>query len=295
MNRNIVAFVILHYISVEDTINCVKSIQKIDMEVEYYIIIVDNASPNGSGDELMSMYKDEKNIRVVLSKENLGFARGNNLGYYYAKKEYGANFIIVVNNDVIFNESWKFQNILKIYNRTHADIIGPDVITEKGEHWSPFRLDSITSRRFIKKKIRNRKIEIFYFRMKKKYKVLRNVNIIENMMEKEKNKRLSNVEYKTERKGVVLHGSCVLFTPAYIESEKEAFNPKTFMYGEEDLLSQKARKKGYSILYTPDISILHIGESGTKSAHNENIEREIFMHTNMLKGYRLLLEDLWNE
>lgn len=292
MNRNIIAFVILHYNTIEETINCVNSIQTIHMEEEYYIVIVDNASPNGSGEVLLSMYKKEKNVHVVLSKENLGFANGNNLGYLHAKEECGANFIVVANNDTVFNSSWEFDNVLRIYNRTHADIIGPDVISEKGEHWSPFRLEPVTSLRFVKKRIRNRKIEIFYYKMKKKCKVLRNVKIMENVMEKEKNKRVSNVSYRTERKGVVLHGSCVLFTPAYIKSETEAFNPKTFMYGEEDLLSQKARKKGYSILYTPDISILHIGERGTRSVHNENIEREIFMHTNMLKGYQLLLEEL---
>lgn len=116
--------------------------------------------------------------------------------------------------------------------------------------------------------------------------------ILEKMMKKDRIKRLCNTAYKEERKGIVLHGACILFTPSYIERENTAFNPKTFMYGEEDLLSQRARKKGYNMLYTPKISILHIGEQGTRSIYVKDIDREIFMHTNMLKGYQLLLEEL---
>ncbi len=295
MNRNVVAFVILHYISIEETINCVKSIQRIDIGTEYYIIIVDNASPNGSGKEILSLYEKEENVRVVLSEENLGFARGNNLGYCYAKKECEANFIIVTNNDVIFNDSWKFSNILEIYSRTKADIIGPDVVSEKGEHWSPFRLVPLIRQKVVKKRIRNRKIILLYYKLKKKYILLRKIMVLEIMMEKEKHKRIGKTIHNKEKTGVVLLGACILFTPSFVQDEEEAFNPKTFMYGEEDLLSQKAMKKGYCVLYTPKLSVVHLGEKATTSACDGNIEKEIFMHSNMLKGYKLLLEELKNE
>lgn len=295
MNQDVIAFVILHYISIKDTINCVNSIQMINVGIEYFIVIVDNASPNKSGEELVSLYKDNENIQVVLSKKNLGFAQGNNLGYYYAKKKFGANFIIVTNNDVIFNDSWKFHNILEIYNRTKADIIGPDIVSEEGEHWSPFRLEPVTSFKLVKRRIRNRKIILFYYRCKKKFKFLDRVMILENMMEKEKNKRTNRTAYDTEQIGIVLHGACILFTPSFIKNEEEAFDSRTFMYGEEDLLAQKAKKKGYCMCYTPCISAVHIGEKATKEACSINIEREIFMHKNMLKGYQLLLEELGDE
>ena len=289
MSQDVIAFVILHYINIEDTVNCVNSIQMINIGIEHFIIIVDNASPNQSGEGLVSLYKDNENIRVVLSKENLGFARGNNLGYCYAKKKCGANFIVVTNNDVIFNDSWK------LYNRTSADIIGPDIVSQDGKHWSPFRLEPITNSKIVKRRIRNRKVILLYYKYKKKYKFLNRIAILEKMMEKEKNKRINRTTYNTEKMGIVLHGACILFTPLFVKNEEEAFDSRTFMYGEEDLLAQKAKKMGYCMCYTPYFFVVHIGEKATRDACNENIEREIFMHTNMLKGYQLLLDELNNE
>ena len=89
-------FVILHYYTIEDTVNCVQSIK----EIETYgnnvkIVIVDNASPNRTGKLIQEKYIDDPQIHVILSSENLGFANGNNLGFEYAKKQLKSDFIIL--------------------------------------------------------------------------------------------------------------------------------------------------------------------------------------------------------
>ena len=54
--------------------DCVASIDNnIDTE-KYHIVIVDNASPNGSGKELEEYYEHSEKVTVLLSEENLGFA-----------------------------------------------------------------------------------------------------------------------------------------------------------------------------------------------------------------------------
>ena len=86
MNES-VYFVILHYQTVSETTQCVSSIIN---NIEYdnkHIIIVDNSSPNKSGTYLKEYYKYDKNIEVIINKENLGFAKGNNIGYAYARNE----------------------------------------------------------------------------------------------------------------------------------------------------------------------------------------------------------------
>ena len=50
-------FVILHYIAAEETEKCVESLLRLAGDKK--IIIVDNASPNGSGKKLQEMYRDE--------------------------------------------------------------------------------------------------------------------------------------------------------------------------------------------------------------------------------------------
>ena len=79
-----IVFIILHYLAEEETYRSVDSIKnKIDVE-EYKIVIVDNGSPDQSGERLQRKYSNESKIDVILTGKNLGFAKGNNVGFKYA-------------------------------------------------------------------------------------------------------------------------------------------------------------------------------------------------------------------
>ena len=92
------AFVILHYRAIEMTRTCVERIKA--LEGKSHIVIVDNASPNGTGRILEKEYDKEKMITVLLNQENGGFARGNNLGICWVCSHLKADFVVVLNNDV---------------------------------------------------------------------------------------------------------------------------------------------------------------------------------------------------
>ena len=103
----IYAFVILHYITTKDTIECINSIRDnvfVPCNDKKYIIVVDNGSPNSSFNELNTTFKENENILFIKSNENIGFARGNNLGFMYAKNNLKADFIIMANNDTIVSQ-----------------------------------------------------------------------------------------------------------------------------------------------------------------------------------------------
>ena len=93
-------FLILHFNTIKDTKRCVESIRERYSKVN--IVIVDNGSSNNSGEELKKYYKDDKNIHMVISKDNLGFACGNNLGIKYIKDHIDTDFIIMINS-IFFN------------------------------------------------------------------------------------------------------------------------------------------------------------------------------------------------
>ena len=90
------AFVILHYNTIEDTILCVDSIKE-NVNSNYNIVIVDNCSPNGSGKLVKEKYCNDVDIHVILSERNEGFARGNNIGFIFAKERLHSKFIILMN------------------------------------------------------------------------------------------------------------------------------------------------------------------------------------------------------
>lgn len=82
------SFVILHYNTIEDTRACVSSIENKCKNSEYHIYVVDNTSPNKSGGELAKTFSQKDKITVILSEENLGFAKGNNLGIHQSMKDW---------------------------------------------------------------------------------------------------------------------------------------------------------------------------------------------------------------
>lgn len=59
-------FVVLHYLTTDDTVECVSSIRRCCADGEYQIIIVDNASPNKSGKQLMEKYEKDKDIDLLI-------------------------------------------------------------------------------------------------------------------------------------------------------------------------------------------------------------------------------------
>ena len=95
-----IVFVILHYLAIDETYKSVDSIEKkIDTDM-YKIVIVDNASPDKSGALLKEHYKNDDHVEVLLNQENLGFARGNNVGFRCAEKTWNPSYIVLMNNDV---------------------------------------------------------------------------------------------------------------------------------------------------------------------------------------------------
>ena len=108
-----IIFVILHYLAEEMTVECVEKIEKCFNKNEYHIVVVDNASKNGSGYRLKKKYEKNEHCTVILNKNNLGFACGNNVGYRYAKENFNCEFMIIMNNDVLIEDSLFLEKIKK--------------------------------------------------------------------------------------------------------------------------------------------------------------------------------------
>lgn len=90
-----VAIIVLNYNNYEDTVTCVRSLEKI-FYPNYSITIIDNASTDGSGLEIKKKFP---NYTILFSETNGGYASGNNIGIRYAL-EGKPDYILIINNDV---------------------------------------------------------------------------------------------------------------------------------------------------------------------------------------------------
>lgn len=103
-----VAIIIVNYNSYLDTIECVKSIQT-HITHPYKVYLVDNCSTNNSVHKIECFLNSldkitSTTISFIKSKENNGFAAGNNIGIEFAKENDSPSFFWLLNNDTVLNE-----------------------------------------------------------------------------------------------------------------------------------------------------------------------------------------------
>lgn len=245
-----IAFVILHYNNMDDTLVCIQSIGQLNNSSEYEIVIVDNASPNGSGKDLKEKYEGQEHIHVILSEKNLGFSEGNNLGFQFVKEHFKAQFVVVCNNDVEFPDLDFGKKIEEIYHKTPFHVLGPDIYNpHQNYHQSPQGKTSPTYIRAVSTWAMNRLAYTFY-------------PIYWPLFGKKQIQHLASMtnadpDWDKPQDQVPVQGACIIFSSDFVEAEDKAFMPDTFLYYEEYLLYNRCNKKGYAMIYRPQIQIVH--------------------------------------
>lgn len=99
-----VSIILINYNAQEDTIDCLKSLEKIKASgFKYNIIIIDNASK-----EALELPKSLQNsyTEIVSSNTNKGFTGGNNMGIYFAVEKYNSDYVLLLNNDTTVDEDF---------------------------------------------------------------------------------------------------------------------------------------------------------------------------------------------
>lgn len=256
-----VGFVILHYMNADDTITCVDSILEMGYSYEG-IVIVDNHSNNGSGEKIKKYYQANERIRVIKTRENIGFARANNVGIKVAREYFKAEFVYVLNNDIIFKEEDHIEKLLAQYDEKVA-AISPMVRKRNGQYDSGIV--------FVDKLQ-------FYLLMQFMY-IIRSVGFEEfgkNIYEKcilNNSKLMRNVIY-------VPTGCAIMFTPEFFK-DYQGFYSKTFLYSEEHILQLLLYKKGKIWRKVNDTYLIHNEAGSTKGnkLHNKmRLCRQSYWH-----------------
>lgn len=285
-------FVILHYIDLEMTQKCVKSIQDKLTDGDYAIVVVDNASPDGSGEILSELYREQERVHVILKKENDGFAKGNNAGYQYARESLGAEIIICMNNDTMMIQDDFLRRIHEIEKETKCAILGPKLISGEGIGQGP-RREKRLGKSEVKRQILRKEIVLMYFYFAK---YVMRLPVVERCLfrSSERYQCTSEKTSGTRQENIVLVGACIVFCTRFVKNEKYAFSPKTFMYVEEDLLAWYCYKKNYKVIYEPSVEIMHIGEAATKKSTVTEDDNRIFRYRHIINGLKLLEKEMRN-
>lgn len=284
-------FVILHYYTIEDTKKCVESIFNYGGNKKIDVVIVDNASLNNSGVELQKMYKSRKNIHVILNKENLGFAKGNNVGFKYAKDNLNPDFIVVCNNDTyLLNEDF-FKLISDEYYESNFAVLGPKILLPN------HKINAVTINlpdyNTLMKELSYVKKEYYtnLFYINGLYKKIKKV--IKNIFIKLKLKKISTAKSSPLKRyeDIVLHGCFLIFSRKYID-KFDGLDDRTFLYREEELLALRLKNNNLKSVYNPKIEIFHNEDGATNAITKSNRKKQLFVNKNLIISTKILLEEM---
>ncbi|MCM1174345.1 MAG: glycosyltransferase [Blautia sp.] len=276
-------FVILHYNAIEETEKCIESIQRMENQDEIAIVIVDNASPNGTGRQLAVKYGDEKTIYILLRESNDGFSRGNNDGCQYAVDKWNPSFLIVANNDVEFIQPDFTKRIEEEYQKSRFDILGPDIFNpETRIHQSPMSIEPPDKKRINKTIVLNWCMIALYPLMHP---------VMKKYFQKAESKGVET-NYRNYQENICLMGACLIYAQKYIKVRRKIFEPETRFFYEENIQTLWCRRHGKKMVYQPELKVWHMEGRATETIANEK-ERMRFYMRNILEAakiYRKVLE-----
>jgi len=273
---------------------CIESILKNIKYSNYNIIVVDNNSTNDSYIRLREKYDKIKNVYFIKNDDNLGFAKGNNVGYRFAKYKLNSDFIILLNNDTIIEQENFIDIVINKFEKTKFYVLGPDIMTLDGNHQNPQR-ERLVGRDELKKSILYYKIYLILNYMGLEeivHKVYKNLKcLISN--NKENNYKIYNSNFIEEQENVQLHGSCLIFSPLYVKKFIGLYE-KTFMFMEEDILYYTLLQEKFKSLYSPEIKIIHKEDGSTNYIYGKDRKKRMFIYKNMLLSSKIYLHFINN-
>lgn len=205
------------------------------------VIIVDNASTDGSVEEIENFLLKNENshckFKIVLNKTNLGYARGNNIGIKQAKGQY----IMILNSDTIIKKGSIEKLVNFLDKNPEIGIVGPRLINPDG---SP----QANCGRFL------------------------NLPVVFMMLFKE---HFGGSEYvrsspKSSQPVDWLMGAAFLARKEVFE-KIGGFDENIFMYMEEVEWFYRAAKAGFKAYFLADSEIIHLGRGSSKSGKKDPI------------------------
>lgn len=294
-----VYFIILNYNTAKETIGCINSIKNLQsQEFGIRIIIIDNFSPDGSFQILYDTYAGDNNVELFQMKENQGFSKANNYGYQLVKKRKNVAFCIVCNSDIEFIQKDFLCKLKEEYTRSLFFICGPDIYCEarkntycKG-HQSPF-YPFEWDKRYLSAYYKYYKFMAEKIKKTDKYSLKSEIAIQlawkwQCVIRRIKVETVYRHYREKYHDSLPIHGSCIILSDLFLNSEDVLFWPEVKFYGEELFLFLRICKNKYKQIYSPKLRVLHHQGRATSSIK----EKELFRYENYAIAAGMYLQSL---
>ena len=238
------SIITINYNGLEDTSELLDTLPLDDASIE--VIVVDNAS---KADEASILEQRYPQIKVIRSKENLGFAGGNNLGIQAATGKY----LFFINNDTVFEDFNVRPLIARMESSGQIGMVCPKIRFAWGNR--PIQYSGYTPLSPVT--MRNRSIGFG---------------------------EADHGQYDVAHPTPYAHGAAMMVKREVIE--RAGMMPECyFLYYEELDWSMMIRRAGYDIWYEPACTIYHkesqaTGQDSPLKIYYITRNRLLFVHRN---------------
>lgn len=231
-----ISIIIVNWNSAAHTEACVSVIRAATRGVQYEIIVVDNASSDGS----VEVLKKLPDIRLVISPTNLGFARANNLGYRWSS----GKVLLFINPDTSVQGP--------AISRMYAALLSSPILGVVGCKLLNADLSLQTSCIQAFPTILNQLTDVEV--LKVRFPRVRMWGI-GALFQEPLGLQPTPVE--------VVSGACLMIRRDVFE-DVGFFSPDYFMYGEDADLCHKVVRGGFQVGYVADATVIHYGGQSSK-------------------------------
>ena len=234
--------------------DCIASINNNSPACEYEIIVVDNASSDGSVELIQ---KEFPQIRIIANSSNLGFATANN----QALKIAAGDYILLLNPDTIVHKN-SLDSLIKVLEENpDFGMCGPKLIDENAVLYHSIGYIP-TFRSILHSKTFFRSLGVFRGHYKK----------------------LTAPNFNYDKQGDVeqLSGAALMVRRPLMD-KIGGMDEKFFLYYEDVDFCLRIRKAGLKIIYVPSATITHIGG---KSSEQVSARKRIILYKSLFIYFR---------
>ena len=251
MDTKELGIVILNYNNHIDTINLVKSLCLQSIFESMHVVVVDNKSTDHSFPNLKELENINSNVHVIQSKSNLGYAKGNNIGLEFIDK-FNVNYVAILNNDLIIKDEFLFVKLISEYEEIkNPAFIAPVEVDTKGI------INQYCARKkpsFVQEILNTFLFYVYFFPRISSYEIKENQSKVE----------------------VEILSGAFMFTSFEFFKNIGFFDPGTFLFLEERIISEKVLKLGLKQYLVPKLNYNHKTSESINKTFTNIEQQEIF-------------------
>jgi N-acetylglucosaminyl-diphospho-decaprenol L-rhamnosyltransferase len=250
IQAGMLSVIIVNWNTCQDLVRCLASIYASPPSVAFEVLVVDNASADGSVERVAVEFPQ---VRLFANSENIGFAQANNRAAAMARGGYW----LLLNPDTVLSPGAVDILVNYLAGQPRAAGVGPRLVNSDGslqssiqrlptllrEWWRLFHLDALYP-----------------------------LSVYPHAV----------LAARCPQRVEVLNGACLLLRREAVE-KMGLFDEEYFMYSEEIDLCDRLGREGWQLHWMPEAVVMHTGGQSTRQLADQMF---LELYRNKLKFFR---------